>query len=201
MIRDGGTDAFFLKCDVTNPKEVERLVAETVRRYGELDACCNNAGALKSSSVVNLDSDDWDQVLDVNLKGMWLCLKYEITQMLTHGTGAIVNIASVAGLRGRDGPAYVASKHGVVGLTRSAALQYASKGIRVNAVCPSYVPTEMTAGITNDPESMGRVLSRTPLGRAGTPEDTAEAVVWLCSDKASFITGHALVVDGGMTIA
>ena len=134
----------------------------------------------------------------MNLTGVWLCMKYELEQMLHQGGGAIVNTASVAGLLGLPyGSAYVASKHGVVGLTKTAALEYAQQGIRVNCVCPGYIQTPMTAQGMNDPEQMARIIAREPIGRVGQPEEVAEAVVWLCSDAASFVTGHTMTVDGG----
>lgn len=137
-------------------------------------------------------------MIDINLKGVWLCMKYEIPQMLEQGGGAIVNTASAAGLVGlRNAGAYVASKHGVVGLTKTAALEYAQLGIRVNCVCPGYIETSMTAEILSDTERRTQILAAEPIGRVGTPVEIAEAVVWLCSDAASFVTGHAMTVDGG----
>jgi len=140
----------------------------------------------------------WHQVMAINLTGVWLCMKYEVAQMLTQGGGTIVNTASGAGLVGLPGNcAYVASKHGVVGLTKTAALEYAQQGIRVNCVCPGYIQTPMTARGLSDPEQKAQIIAREPIGRVGTPEEIAEAVVWLCSDAASFVTGHAMSVDGG----
>src|SRR5262249_37325904 len=140
----------------------------------------------------------WQQVIAVNLTGVWLCMKYEIPQILHQGGGTIVNTASVAGLVGFPSTsAYVASKHGVVGLTKTAALEYAPQGIRVNCVCPGYIATPMTAPGMNDPTRLARLIAREPIGRVGTLEEIAEAVVWLCFDAASFVTGHTMIVDGG----
>src|SRR5262249_57382644 len=142
--------------------------------------------------------EPWHQVIAVTLTGVWLCMKYEIPQMLSQGSGAIVNTASAAGLIGGRGlAAYVASKHGVVGLTKTAALEYAQQGIRVNCVCPGVIETPMTARGLSDPERRARIIAMEPIGRVGTPEEVAEAVVWLCSDAASFVTGHTMTVDGG----
>jgi len=142
--------------------------------------------------------DNWNRIIDVNLKGVWLCMKYEICQMLKQGGGTIVNTSSALGLIGTENmPAYIASKHGVIGLTKAAALEYAKQGIRVNAVCPGYIHTPMIESRLGDPESKARLIGKQPIGRVGNPEEVAEAVVWLCSDAASFVTGHAMAVDGG----
>ena len=142
--------------------------------------------------------EQWHQVIAVNLTGVWLCMKYEILQMLHQGSGAMVNTASIAGLiGGAGGTAYSASKHGVIGLTKTAALEYATQGIRVNCVCPGYIQTPLTARGLSDPERRAQIVARHPLGRVGTPEEIAEAVVWLCSDAASFVTGHTMTIDGG----
>jgi NAD(P)-dependent dehydrogenase (short-subunit alcohol dehydrogenase family) len=143
--------------------------------------------------------DSWDRIIEVNLKGVWLCMKYELQQMLKRGGGTIVNTSSVLGLVGvEDMSAYIASKHGVIGLTKAAALEYAKQGIRINAVCPGYIRTPMTESRLNQPESKARLIAKEPIGRVGEPEEVAEAVVWLCSDTTSFVTGHAMVVDGGL---
>jgi NAD(P)-dependent dehydrogenase (short-subunit alcohol dehydrogenase family) len=198
-IRESGGEATFVKCDVTSAGEVEDLVETAVSRYGRLDMCCNNAGFLNEDYVIDLEEADWNQVLDVNLKAVWMCMKHEISRMQT--SGAIVNISSIAGVRGYTATAYVASKHGLIGLTKSAARQYGERGIRINAVCPGWVSTEMTADVIADQERRQRIVSKTPLGRIGTAEEMADAVLWLCSEQASFVTGHSLVVDGGYTIA
>ena len=198
-IRKAGGEAIFVKTDVSVEAEVEAMVSKTVEAYGRLDCAFNNAGVGSAGGLIHEStSDEWDYVNDINLKGVWLCMKYEIAQMLEQGGGAIVNTASVAGLVGlRNGSAYVAAKHGVVGLTRTAALEYAQQGIRVNAVCPGYIETPMTEGLRSDPERLASVIAREPIGRIGTPQEIAESVLWLCSDAASFVTGHAMAVDGG----
>ena len=202
-VKDSGGDATFVKADVVRTEEVEALIVAAVRTYGRLDCAHNNAG-IEGAVALPLDYPDdmFDRVIAVNLKGVWLCQKAEIRQMLTQGGGAIVNTASVAGLVGSPTlSAYVASKHGVVGLTRSAALAYARHGIRVNAVCPGIIHTPMVdrAFRATVPEVAAQLAAREPVGRLGTPEEVAEAVVWLCSDAASFVTGHAMTVDGGIT--
>ncbi len=199
MIRQEGGEAAFIRCDVSVAHEVEAMVNETVARYGGLDCAVNNAGITPPSGgrIHEHPEDAWDLTISVNLKGVWLCLKYETATMLRHGGGAIVNMASVGGLVGGVSSSYIASKHGVVGLTRTAALEYAKDGIRVNAVCPAWVETPMMQATLADPERRTRVLQSEPVGRIAQPEEIAEAVVWLCSGKASFVTGHAMVVDGG----
>jgi NAD(P)-dependent dehydrogenase (short-subunit alcohol dehydrogenase family) len=196
-IADAGSTGLFLHADVARASEVEAMIEQTVATYGRLDCAHNNAGIEGPlGSLIDCTEEEWDRVIGVNLKGVWLCLKYEIPRMLEQGGGVIVNTASVAGLVGSLAvPIYGASKHGVVGLTRSAALTYAKSGIRVNAVCPGYIQTPM---LHRHPELEARALAREPIGRLGTPEEVAAAVVWLCSDAASFVTGHALVIDGAL---
>jgi NAD(P)-dependent dehydrogenase (short-subunit alcohol dehydrogenase family) len=166
------------------------------------DCAHNNAGISSGGQrafTADYPEEKWHQVIAINLIGVWLCMKYEIPQMLQQGGGTIVNTASVAGLVGLPyASAYVASKHGVVGLTKTAALKYAKSGIRVNCVCPGYIETPMTEQGRNDPERMAHMLASEPIGRIGKPEEIAETVVWLCSDAASFVTGHTRTVDGGM---
>jgi NAD(P)-dependent dehydrogenase (short-subunit alcohol dehydrogenase family) len=177
------------------------MVQGAVAAYGRLDCAYNNAGIEGIlATTADYTEETWDRVMAINLKGVWLCLKYEVPQMLKQGGGAIVNTASVAGLVGGPLlPAYVASKHGVVGLTKTAALEYAKSGIRVNAVCPGAVRTPMMErGIAMRPEFETQALAAEPVGRMAKPEEIAEAVVWLCSEAASFVTGHAMAVDGGM---
>jgi len=202
LVRASGAEACFRQADVSRADEVAALIAHAVTVHGRLDCALNNAGIIGTPFVGTADYDEevWDRVIRVNLKGVWLCLKYEIAQMLRQGGGAIVNTASVAGLVGtRAGAAYVAGKHGVVGLTRAAALEYAARNIRVNAVCPSWTPTAMTAPYTGDDvRRQAELRERQPGGRLGTPEEAAAAMVWLCSDAASFVNGHALAVDGGL---
>ena len=200
IIKDAGGEASCVAADVSVTKQVEMMVAKTVETYGRLDGAFNNAGIEgKMADTIAYPEDVFDRVIAINLKGVWLCLKYEIAQMLQQGGGAIVNTASGAGLVGVVGlSAYVASKHGVIGLTKTAALEYAKAGIRVNAVCPGVIQTPMVARLTSSrPDLSEALVAAEPIGRTGKPEEIAEAVVWLCSDAASFVTGHAMSVDGG----
>jgi NAD(P)-dependent dehydrogenase (short-subunit alcohol dehydrogenase family) len=199
-IKDEGGEATFVRADVSRAAEVERLVAQTIAAYGRLDYAHNNAGIGGGiASTADCPEDTWDRVIATNLKGVWLCMKYEIREMLGQGGGAIVNTASAAGLVGFRGiSAYVASKHGVVGLTRTAALEYARRGVRVNAVCPGVIRTGMTEEGLQDPRGLAQYEAMEPVGRIGMPEEVAAAVVWLCSEAASFVTGHAMAVDGGI---
>ena len=202
LIQQGGGEAVFVKADVSRAAEVEALVARAVQTYGRLDCAHNNAGIEgAAATVVDYAEDAWERVIAINLKGVWLCMKYEIPQLLKQGGGALVNTASTAGLVGyRGGSAYVASKHGVVGLTKTAALEYAKAGVRVNAVCPGAIDTPMMGRLTGHrPQRAERMAAAEPVGRMGRPEEIAEAVVWLCSEAASFVTGHAMAVDGGLT--
>src|SRR5215510_15247821 len=199
MITEQGGEAIFVRTDVSQAVEVQALISQAVATYGRLDCAHNNAGISGGGSALTAEyaEERWHQVIAVNLTGVWLCMKYEILQMLSQGIGAIVNTASVAGLIGARGlAAYVASKHGVVGLTKTAALEYAQQGIRVNCVCPGVIQTPMTERVLRDPARQAQITAR-PMGRVGTPEEIAEAVVWLCSDAASFVTGHTMTVDGG----
>jgi NAD(P)-dependent dehydrogenase (short-subunit alcohol dehydrogenase family) len=199
LIRERGGEALFVRTDVTQAAEVEALIGEVVRQYGRLDCAFNNAGTVgKPSSTAECTEQDWDWAIDVNLKGVFLCMKYEIPIMLKQGHGAIVNAASIAGLIGvKNNAAYVASKHGVVGLTKASALECAPAGIRVNAVCPGFVRTPILE-LDGKPESESRYARLQPMGRLAQPEEVAEAVVWLCSDAASYVAGHTMSVDGGM---
>jgi NAD(P)-dependent dehydrogenase (short-subunit alcohol dehydrogenase family) len=201
LIQEAGGEATFMRTDVTQATEVDALIARTLALYKRLDCAHNNAGIEGATgSTADCTEDNWDRVLSVNLKGVWLCMKYEIPPMLQQSGGAIVNTASVAGLVGARGiPAYVASKHGVVGLTKTAALEYARTGIRVNAVCPGVIRTPMVERLLSGrPRAEARLVEMEPVRRLGTPEEVAEAVIWLCSDAASFVTGHTLTVDGGL---
>jgi NAD(P)-dependent dehydrogenase (short-subunit alcohol dehydrogenase family) len=200
LIRNTGGEAVFVKADVSQAAEVEALINAAVVTYGRLDCAHNNAGiAGKALTLADDTEENWDRIMAINLKGVWLCMKYEIPQMLKQGGGAIVNTASDAGLIGvRRGGAYVASKHGVVGLTKTAALEYAKAGIRVNAVCPGPIDTPMLQrGASRRPQIIERMVAAQPGGRLGQPEEIAEAAVWLCSDEASFVTGLPMPVDGG----
>lgn len=200
MVKEAGGEAFFIKVDVSNAADVEAMVNAVVDTYGRIDCAYNNAGIEgRLASTDEYPEDVFDKVIDINLTGVWLCMKYELPHMLKQGGGAIVNTASGAGLIGVAGmSAYVASKHGVIGLTKTAALEYAKSGIRVNAVCPGLIQTPMVERITAEQPQLGEALvAAEPVGRTGKPEEIAESVVWLSSDAASFVTGHAMSVDGG----
>lgn len=200
LIRAVGGEGLFVKADVSKAADVEALVQKTVEKFGRLDVAFNNAGIEGAwIAITEQSEEDWDRTIDINLKGVWLCLKHEIRQMLKQGGGgAIVNMASVAGWIGSAGAAtYCASKHGVIGLTKSAALETARSGIRINVVCPAVIETPMAERIFGAPEMNKFALGLHPIGRFGTPMEVAEAVVWMCSDRASFMTGQSLVLDGG----
>ncbi len=200
-IESAGGQALFVRADVSKRADVEAMINTTVESYGQLDCAFNNAGieGAVGTPIADYPEDSWDKVMDINLKGVWLCMKYELAQMLKQGSGTIVNTASVAGLVGGPfGSAYYASKHGVVGLTKAGAIEYGKSGIRVNAVCPGVIRTEMADRLINDNQQIeSAVTSLHPLGRLGTPEEVAHMVVWLSSDDASFVTGQAMAVDGG----
>ena len=201
MIRAAGGEAFGLQADVSKAAEVEAMVAAVVETYGRLDCAFNNAGIEGAlASTADYTEADWAPVIAVNLTGVWLCMKYEVPRMLETGGGAIVNTSSAAGLLGAPRmPAYVASKHGVVGLTKTAALEYAKSGVRVNAVCPGVIDTSMVGRLKERrPRMFEKIVRGEPIGRIGRPEEIAETAVWLCSDAASFVTGHAMSVDGGI---
>jgi NAD(P)-dependent dehydrogenase (short-subunit alcohol dehydrogenase family) len=203
QIEDAEGEAIFLEADVTDEAQVERLIAAALESYGRLDCAHNNAGIAEAPAPLHeTDLSVFERVLRVNVTAVWLCLKHEARIMLRQGGGAIVNTASLAGLIGfPNHVAYATSKHAVIGITRTAALEYARSGIRVNAVCPAFIKTPMVDELlASDPRaSLERLASAQPMGRIGTPEEVAEAVVWLCSDAAAFITGIALPLDGGTT--
>ena len=195
-----GGEALFIKCDVSQSDEVESLMEVTLKNLGRLDFAFNNAGIEgPQSSTAECTEEAWDQVININLKGVWLCMKYQIPIFLKQGYGSIVNCSSIAGLIGFQGvPAYVASKHGILGLTKTAALEYSKKNIRVNAVCPGVIETPMIQRFTRgDTKAHELLVAGEPMGRVGDPGEIAQAVLWLSSPQASFVTGHPLVVDGG----
>jgi NAD(P)-dependent dehydrogenase (short-subunit alcohol dehydrogenase family) len=201
MIKSANGEASFVKTDVSKASDVQAMVKKTVGTYGRLDCAYNNAGVVVSPRLTpDTSEEDWDHVININLKGVWLCMKYEIPQMIKNGRGAIVNASSMVGLIGLPKrSAYAASKHGVIGVTKVAALEYANAGIRVNAICPAVVRTSLVETIiASDPDAESQLMSMIPMGRLGTLEEIAEVVVWLCSDASSFITGHAMAVDGGV---
>jgi NAD(P)-dependent dehydrogenase (short-subunit alcohol dehydrogenase family) len=204
LVLAAGGDAFFSACDVSAAAQVEALVNQTVKKFGRLDCAANIAGieGKWGDHIADASEENFDRVIGVNLKGVWLCMKYEIAQMLKQGGGGlIVNLASAAGLVGNPGSAsYGASKHGVVGLTKTGALEYARQKIRVNAVCPGAIETPMLSRIFEViPNTGARMADIEPVGRLGTADEIAAAVLWLCSDESSFVTGAALAVDGGLT--
>lgn len=203
MIKESGGTASFIKADVSQESEVHMMVAKTVETYGRLDCAVNNAG-IDGDTALTADctKDNWDRVIGINLSGVFLGLKYQIPQMQKQGGGAIVNIASTMGIVAHQNvPAYVASKHGVVGLTKSTALGYVKENIRVNAVCPGNTRTAILDHVMKEmPEIYETLMAATPIGRLAEPEEIANAIVWLCSDAASYTTGHAMVVDGCYSI-
>jgi NAD(P)-dependent dehydrogenase (short-subunit alcohol dehydrogenase family) len=201
MIREAGGEAIYVHADVSSATEVEAMVGRAIDAFDRLDYAFNNAGIEGEQAPTHgCTEENWDRVLAINLKSVWLCIRFQIPHMLRRGGGAIVNCSSVAGLVGFAGiPAYTASKHGIIGLTKTAALDYATQGIRVNAICPGVIHTEMVDRFTHgDPSALEQLTASGPMGRMGTPEEIADAVLWLCSDGASFVTGQAIAVDGGL---
>jgi NAD(P)-dependent dehydrogenase (short-subunit alcohol dehydrogenase family) len=201
IIRQAGGESFFVRCNTADDDSVRNAVEETVRRYGRLDAAFNAAGIDGATGTFTADTsvEDWCRVIDINLTGVWLCMRYQINQMLKNGGGAVVNCSSTAGIRGAAYfGAYCAAKHGVVGVTKAAALEYARKGVRINAVCPGMIDTPMT-----NSEEMKDIIAQmaadSPIGRRGQPEEIASAVLFLCSDGASFVHGQAIPVDAALT--
>jgi len=202
LIKAADGDAIFVQTDVSRGADIAALVHTTLEHYGRLDYACNNAG-IEGTPATTAEYPEavWDRVIAVNLTGVWLCMKHEIPAMLQHG-GAIVNMSSILGtVAFASAAAYTAAKHGVIGLTKTAALEYAAHGLRINAVCPAFIVTPMLerGGMLNDPAVRAAMENMHPIKRMGRPEEIAAAVVWLCSDEASFVTGHAMLVDGGYT--
>ena len=204
MIKDAGGRALAVKCDVSQTEDVRNCLGQTIETFGRLDFAFNNAGVeQKMAPTAELAVEEWDRVINTDLRGVFLCLKHEIPLMLKHGGGeAIVNTSSGAGVIGfREEAAYVAAKHGVAGLTKTAALDYAKSNVRINAVAPGIVDTPMIQRFSGGtPEGHLAMISQEPVGRMGRPEEISAAVLWLCSDASSFVTGHTLVVDGGQTV-
>lgn len=199
LIREAAGEAFFISSDVSRPEECEATVQKTLEMYARLDYACNNAGiGGETNPAADHSIESWRRVIDINLSGAFYSMKYQIPAMLDSGGGSIVNMASILGKVGfANAPAYVAAKHGLVGLTKSTALEYAQHGIRVNSVGPAFIATPMIAALEEDPESLDMLIGLHPMGRLGRPEEVAELVIWLSSDKASFITGAYYAVDGG----
>jgi NAD(P)-dependent dehydrogenase (short-subunit alcohol dehydrogenase family) len=199
-----GHDVLAIRCDVSDDAQVESMVQQTVAHFGGLDAAFNNAGVQNVlAETADATREDFDRVTGVNLRGVWSCMKFELERMRVTGGGAIVNCSSIGGIVGGAGRGtYHAAKYGVIGLTTSAALEYAAKGIRVNAVCPGLIDTPMSDRMkaSGQTEALDAMLEEVPIGRVGRPQEIANAVLWLCSDAASLVVGHALVVDGGYTI-
>ncbi|MFL6446505.1 MAG: glucose 1-dehydrogenase [Bryobacteraceae bacterium] len=198
-----GHKVIAVRCDVSDETQVEQMVDRTVAQFGRVDAAFNNAGVMaRMAPTADSTRDDWDRVIGINLRGVWSCMKYELRHMERQGSGAIVNNASVGALTGNPGiGSYIASKHGVVGLTRTAALEYIKHGIRVNAVNPGLIDTQVARDVVSgDEQAYAEIAKHVPIARAGRPEEIASAVLWLCSPGASYVVGHALTVDGGMTV-
>ena len=203
LIQEAGGRALAVQCDVTRTEEIKAALDKGVQAFGRLDFAFNNAGVEQPvQPAADLTEEDWDRIIGIDLRGVFLCMKHEIPLMLKQGGGAIVNTSSGAGVKGIAGQAaYCAAKYGIVGLTKAAALDYAKSNIRVNAVCPGIIETPMMGRFSGGtPEGRAKVIAQEPIGRMGKPEEIAAAVVWLCSDPAAFVVGHAMVIDGGQTV-
>ena len=200
LIKEQGGEVLSIIADISKTSEVEDMVNKTLDQFGRLDYAVNNAGIEgPMATTAEYSEEDWDRVLNINLRGQWLCMKYEIPAMLENG-GSIVNVSSILGKVGfANTPAYTAAKHGLIGLTKTAALEYAEQGLRINAVCPGFIETPMLerAGITSDEETKEQTIALHPIGRLGESDEVAEAIVWIASEEASFVSGHSLMVDGG----
>lgn len=197
LVEQEGGRSLFIEADVTRAPDVERVVAETIETLGRLDVLFPSAGVGAGGTVVDISEEDWDRVVDLDLKGVFLSCKYAVAAMLEGGGGAIVTVSSIGGMQGKSGASFCAAKGGVVNLTRSMAVAHARQNIRVNCVCPGWVPTPINEGALRDPERRAEIAARHPMGRLGTPEEIAAAVAFLASDEASWITGAILPVDGG----
>jgi NAD(P)-dependent dehydrogenase (short-subunit alcohol dehydrogenase family) len=204
LVEKQGGSALAVRCDVSRAEDVKAALDQTIQAFGRLDFAFNNAGVeQRAAAVADFEEDEWTRIMDVNVRGVFLCMKYQIPLLLKQGGGAIVNTSSGAGVIGiKGGGAYAASKHAIIGLTKSAALDYAGQNIRVNVVAPGYIATSMMDRFTGGTkEGWEKITTEEPIGRVGQPEEIASAVIWLCSDASSFIVGHTLVADGGQTIA
>ena len=202
LVQQTGTEGLFIQTDVSDKNSIKHLIAQTINRYGRIDAAFNNAGIEgKTAPLVETDEDDFDAIINVNLKGVYLCLKYQIAAMLKTGGGAIVNTASIGGVIGFPNTAiYCASKHGVIGLTKTAALELAKSNIRINAIAPGAVQTDLLNRMSGGESAAEAIAEAIPNGRISSPDEISGAVIWLCSDEASYVNGHTLVIDGGFTI-
>jgi NAD(P)-dependent dehydrogenase (short-subunit alcohol dehydrogenase family) len=199
-VEDAGGELLVIACDISKPEQIEAAVARTVKTFGRLDVAFNNAGVEnKAAPVADIELDEWDRILDINLRGTFVCMKHELAQMVRQGSGVVVNTSSGAGIRGvAGGSAYAASKHAIIGLTKSAALDYAKSNIRVNAVLPGNIETPMMDRFTGG--DIQKAIDLEPVGRLGKPEEIAEAVLWMSSDLGAFVTGAAISVDGGWSL-